>query len=278
MLVGEYTGAERWEDTLSRLMATHHTPVLGPWRLCYPPVMTPLIGVTTSAERTAKGVDRAFLNASYVRAVERAGGIPVLLTPYHSPAALDALWEGLHGILLTGGGDIAPERFHELPHPETTLVSPERDVLELDLVTCRAIDEGKPLLAICRGLQVLNVALNGSLHQHVPAVFGATPSHAQDEARSARTHAVTVDGGSRLARVVGGTNLRVNSFHHQAIHKLGEGLEAVAWADDELIEAVELPGARGFVLAVQWHPEELVDDDEAARRLFQALIDAASRR
>jgi putative glutamine amidotransferase len=123
--------------------------------------MAPLIGVTTSAERTSKGVDRAFLNASYVRAIERAGGIPVLLTPYHSPGAVGALWERLDGILLTGGGDIAPERFHESPHPETTLISPERDVLELDLVTRRAIDEGKPLLAICRGLQVLNVALDG---------------------------------------------------------------------------------------------------------------------
>jgi putative glutamine amidotransferase len=240
--------------------------------------MAPLIGVTTSAERTSKGVDRAFLNASYLRAIERAGGIPVLLTPYHSPSAVGALWERLDGILLTGGGDVGPERFHETSHPETTLVSPERDVLELDLVTRRAIDEGKPLLAICRGLQVLNVALDGSLHQHVPDVFGTTLRHAQDEARSARTHAVSVDTGSQLARVVGGTELRVNSFHHQAINKLGAGIEAVAWSDDKLIEAVELPGARGFLLAVQWHPEELVDDDEAARRLFQALIDAAARR
>jgi putative glutamine amidotransferase len=87
-----------------------------------------------------------------------------------------------------------------------------------------------------------------------------------------------MEAGSQLARVVGGTELRVNSFHHQAINKLGEGLEAVAWSDDKLIEAVELPGAPGFLLAVQWHPEELVDDDEAARRLFQALIDAAAGR
>src|SRR5688572_9480668 len=229
--------------------------------------MTPLIGVTTSAERTPKGVDRAFLNASYVRAIQQAGGIPLLLTPYHSPAALSALWERLDGILLTGGGDIAPERFGEAPHAETSLISPERDALELDLVTRRAIDDGKPLLAICRGLQVLNVALNGSLHQHVPDVFGPTPSHAQVEARSARTHAVSADANSRLARVVGSSELRVNSFHHQAINRLGDGLEAVAWADDKVIEAVELPGARGFVLGVQWHPEELVEEDDAARRL-----------
>ena len=241
--------------------------------------MAPLIGVTTSAERTAKGVDRAFLNAAYIRAVERAGGVPVLLTPFHSPAALDALWPRLDGILLTGGGDIAPARFDETAHPETSLISEERDALELDLVTRRAVDEGVPLLAICRGLQILNVALNGSLHQHVPHEFGATVKHSQPDARNARTHGVRVEPGSLLARVTGATDLRVNSFHHQAINKRGDGLEAIAWADDKLVEAVELPGARGFVLAVQWHPEELVEEDEAARRLFEALVrEAATRR
>ena len=240
--------------------------------------MAPLIGVTTSAERTAKGVDRAFLNAAYIRAVERAGGVPVLLTPFHSPAALDALWPRLDGILLTGGGDIAPARFDETAHPETSLISEERDALELDLVTRRAVDDGVPLLAICRGLQVLNVARNGSLHQHVPDVFGVTPNHAQPDARAVRSHAVTVEPGSVLARVCAATDLRVNSFHHQAIKELGDGLKAVAWAEDKLIEAVELPGARGFVLAVQWHPEELVEEDEAARRLFEALVREAGAR
>jgi len=240
--------------------------------------MAPLIGVTTSAERTPKGVDRAFLNAAYVRAIERAGGVPLLLTPFHSPEAIEALWPRLDGILLTGGGDIAPARFTREPaHPETSLISEERDVLELDLVTRRAVDEGVPLLAICRGLQVLNVALNGTLHQHVPDVFGAQLNHAQEDKRSARTHDVSVAAGSRLAGVVRRRDLRVNSFHHQAINRLGQGLEATAWSDDKLIEAVELPTAKGFVLAVQWHPEELVDEDEAAQRLFAALIDAAKR-
>ena len=237
----------------------------------------PLIGVTTSCERTSKNVDRAFLNASYVRAVERAGGIPLLLTPYHSPEAIETLWPHLGGILLTGGGDVEPSRFHEAPHPETSLVYAERDVLELDLVTKRAVHEGTPLLAICRGLQVLNVALNGTLHQHVPDVYGATPVYAQEEARRERTHAVTIAGESALAGISGDTALAVNSFHHQAIKDLGEGLTPVAWADDKLIEAVEMPDAPGFLLGVQWHPEELVDVDAAARRLFEALVDAARR-
>ena len=235
----------------------------------------PKIGITTSSERTPKGVQRACLNASYIRAIERAGGLPILLTPYHSPATLAPLWQELDGVLLTGGGDVAPARFGETAHDKTALVSEERDALELDHVTRRAVDEGVPLLAICRGLQVLNVALDGTLHQHVPDVYGTTPAHEQPEARSARTHGVRIEAGSLLARVAGVTELRVNSFHHQAINKLGPGLKAVAWADDTLIEGVELPGAPGFVLGVQWHPEELIDEDPAARQLFAALVDAA---
>jgi putative glutamine amidotransferase len=235
----------------------------------------PLIGITTSAERTDRGVDRAFLNAAYIRAVERAGGVPVLLTPFHSPASLARL--PVDGVLLTGGGDIDPARFGEARHPKTDLISAERDALELDRVTRQAIDAGLPLLAICRGLQVVNVALNGTLHQHVPDAFGDTIAHGQVGPRREPTHEVTVEPGSLLAGLAGRERLAVNSFHHQAIKDLGEGLRPVAWADDKVIEAVELPGARGFVLAVQWHPEDLVEHDPAARRLFAALVEAAAR-
>jgi putative glutamine amidotransferase len=238
----------------------------------------PVIGVTTSAERTPKGVERAFLNAAYMRAVERAGGVPLLLTPYHSPAALARFGELVDGVLLTGGGDIDPSRWAEARHEKTALVSAERDELELERVTRQAIDAGTPLLAICRGLQVVNVALDGTLHQHVPDAFGESIAHSQEGARSDASHEVTVEPGTLLASLAGGDRLRVNSFHHQAINKLGDGLEPVAWSEDKLIEAVELPGARGFVLAVQWHPEELVDHDPAALRLFQALVDAARSR
>ena len=238
----------------------------------------PIIGVTTASHVSEKGVHRAHLNASYIRAVERAGGVPLLLTPYHSPEALARFGEQISGILLTGGGDIDPVRFGEAAHPKTDLISLERDELELERVTRQAIDTGLPLLAICRGLQVVNVALNGTLHQHVPDAFGDHIAHDQPGARSDRTHEVTIEGGTLLARVAGGERLRVNSFHHQAINELGKGLRPVAWAEDKVIEAVEMPGARGFVLAVQWHPEELVEDDPAALRLFRSLVDAASRR
>src|SRR5437868_15236891 len=118
---------------------------------------SPIIGVTTSSERTDKGVERAFLNASYIRAVERAGGVPLLLTPYHSAEALARFASHVDGLLLTGGGDIEPSRFGETAHPKTDLISVERDELELERVTRQAVDSGLPLFAICRGLQVLNV-------------------------------------------------------------------------------------------------------------------------
>ena len=238
----------------------------------------PIIGVTTSCERTEKGVDRAFVNAAYIRAIERAGGVPLLLTPYHSAAALARFATQIGGLLLTGGGDIDPARFGEPRHDKTDLISAERDELELRHLTRQAIDDGVPLLAICRGLQVVNVARNGTLHQHVPDVFGEDIAHSQPGARSDQTHDVNIDPGSMLATVAGAEHLRVNSFHHQAIKELGDGLRPVAWADDKVIEAAELPGARSFMLAVQWHPEELVDSDPAALRLFEALVAAARER
>jgi putative glutamine amidotransferase len=238
----------------------------------------PIIGVTTSSERTDKGVDRAFLNAAYIRAVERAGGVPLLLTPYHSSDAVHQLATHIEGLLLTGGGDIDPVHFGESRHAETDLVSAERDELELRQVTRQAIDTGVPLLAICRGIQVVNVALNGTLHQHVPDGFGEEIAHSQGGARSDRTHDVVIEPGSLLSTLVGTERLPVNSFHHQAIKDLGDGLRPVAWAEDKVIEAVELPGTRGLVLGVQWHPEELIEQDPAALRLFQALVEAARRR
>jgi putative glutamine amidotransferase len=238
----------------------------------------PIIGVTTSSERTDKGVDRACLNAAYIRAVERAGGVPLLLTPYHSSDAVHQLATHIEGLLLTGGGDIDPRHFGESRHAKTELVSAERDELELRQVTRQAIDTGVPLLAICRGIQVVNVALNGTLHQHVPDGFGEEIAHSQGGGRSDRTHDVVIEPGTLLSTLVGTERLRVNSFHHQAIKDLGAGLRPVAWAEDKVIEAVELPGARGFVLGVQWHPEELIEQDPAALPLFEALVEAARRR
>jgi putative glutamine amidotransferase len=242
-------------------------------------VPAPLIGVTTSIT-VGEYPERAYVNSAYLRAVEQAGGIPVLLAPQLSPAAREALWGRIDGLVLTGGGDVEPARFGEATtHPRTTLVSAERDALELELVD-RALRDDVPMFAICRGLQVLNVALGGSLHQHLPDVFGTKVEHTQKkETRDLATHDVKVQTeGTRLGTIVGGPELRVNSYHHQAVARVGQSLREVAWAPDNVIEALEHDDRRRFVVAVQWHPEELVGHDAAARALFTAIVDAARSR
>ncbi|HEY3190092.1 MAG TPA: gamma-glutamyl-gamma-aminobutyrate hydrolase family protein [Solirubrobacteraceae bacterium] len=239
----------------------------------------PLIGVTMATTPDATSDEtppRAWLNNAYLRAVQQGGGIPVLLPPHLDGRALDALWSRLDGILLTGGADVAPARFTEdPPHPTVYGVSTARDGLEIE-VTERALHDGRPLLAICRGIQVLNVALGGSLYQDIASETGSAIVHGQTGPRDRPTHPVKVMGeGTRLGATLGASEVDVNSFHHQAIRRLGRGLREVAWAPDGIIEGVELPDSRALVLGVQWHPEELVGHDAAARSLFRALAAAA---
>lgn len=240
-------------------------------------VSRPLIGVSTSIT-VGEYPERAYVNSAYLRAIEQAGGIPVLLPPQLSAAARDTLWQRLDGLVLTGGGDVEPARFGEPPHASTALVSPERDALELDLVD-RAMRDEVPLFAICRGVQVVNVALGGTLHQHIPDAVGGTVQHSQSEPRHVATHPVKLlTEGTRLGEILGTPELAVNSFHHQALHRLGRGLRDVGWAPDQVIEALEHEDRRRFVVGVQWHPEDLVSHDGAARALFAAVVDAARGR
>jgi putative glutamine amidotransferase len=237
----------------------------------------PLIGLSTSVT-VGTEPERAYTNAAYIRAVQQAGGVPVLLPPQLDADSLDVLWSRLDGIVLTGGGDIDPRRFGETPHASVYDVSAARDDLELTL-SRRSVEDDVPLLAICRGVQVLNVALGGTLYQDIPSDIPGSLLHSQKAPRMEPTHPVKVMGeGTRLGAIAGAPELAVNSMHHQAIRTLGEGLRDVAWAPDGVIEAVELPGDDRFVLGVQWHPEELVGHDDAARRLFAAAVDAARRR
>ena len=237
-----------------------------------------LIGVTTSTtpdDFTGSTPPRAWLNNAYLRAVQQAGGIPILLPPHVDEHALDALWSRLDGILLTGGGDIDPERFEEARHATVADVSDARDRLEIE-VTERALHERRPLLAICRGIQVLNVALGGSLYQDIASETGSTIAHSQIGPRDRPTHAVKVMGeGTRLGATLGALEVEVNSMHHQAIKRLGRGLREVAWAPDGIIEGIEMPDAPALVLGVQWHPEELTAHHLAARNLFRTLVTAA---
>jgi putative glutamine amidotransferase len=235
----------------------------------------PLIGLTVSTTVDAYP-ERAYTNAAYIGAVQRAGGVPVLLPPQLVGEARDALWGRLDGLLLTGGGDVDPARYGQPPHATVCEVSAARDDLELDL-TRRALAEDVPLLAICRGIQVLNVALGGTLVQDIASAIGSLIRHSQKDQRHVPTHAVKVEAGSRLADMLGCAALEVNSLHHQSIDRPGTGLRVVAHAPDGVAEGAEVP-AHPFAIAVQWHPEELVGHDAGARHLFDALVNAARRR
>src|SRR4051812_38562476 len=201
----------------------------------------------------------------YVDGVTRAGGVPLVLPivdPDDVPIALDAV----DGLVLTGGGDVDPARYAQAAHEETSLVDDARDAFDLRVVT-EAIDRRLPLLAACRGMQVVNVALGGSLVQHLP-------EHRQFERFTEGVHEVTVEAGSRLAKVLGTDRLRVNSLHHQAVCDAAPGLRAVAWATDGTVEAVERDDDAPL-LAVQWHPE-LMEDDPVQQELFRELVRLAT--
>ena len=244
--------------------------------------LKPLIGVTTSEVRLAEQVDptpqgepprrEMALGMTYLKAIEAAGGLPVVMPPLELEA-VEPLLDRLGGICLSGGPDLDPAAYHERRHPELGPVEPELDRFELELAR-RADARGLPILALCRGLQALNVARGGTLHQHLPDRPGVTIAHRQSEPGQAVTHGVTISPASRLAATMRRRRARVNSFHHQAIHELGAGLRAVAWSPDGVIEGVEAPG-RAFALGVQWHAECLTDRSEHFA-LFSALVAAAA--
>jgi len=243
----------------------------------------PLIGVTTSEVRFAERISQTpqadpprremALGLTYLRAIETAGGIPLVMPPLELEA-IEPLLGRLSGLCLSGGPDLDPETYDERPHPQLGPIEPDLDRFELELAR-RADTRGLPVLAICRGMQALNVARGGSLHQHLPDRPGVTIDHRQSEPGEQTVHDVAIAAGSRLARTMRTRTSAVNSFHHQAIHRIGNGLRAVAWSPDGVIEAVEAPG-RDFAIGVQWHAESLVARREHAA-LFAGLVDAAMR-
>lgn len=248
----------------------------------------PLIGVTVSEIRAKEDAQRVphgeptqtemTLGLAYMRAVELAGGLPVALPPL-ATGNVDRLLDHLSGLLLTGGPDVDPSCYGAEPHAELGPTDSAVDVFEIAL--CRRADRrGLPILGICRGAQVLNVARQGTLHQHLPDLLSGVDAqtraveHRQLEPGDRTTHEVRVAPDSGLAQTTGGGPVNVNSFHHQAIDRLGLDLRAVAWAKDGVIEAIE-DDRRGFLLGVQWHAETLVGEaDQLA--LFERLVETAS--
>jgi putative glutamine amidotransferase len=214
-----------------------------------------VIVAVASPRRTDDGRERVALNSAYVSALVRARLVPVIVAPILDPERAPDILDHVRGLVLTGGDDVDPARYHAVPHPKLGTVDPARDAVELALIA-GAYERGLPILAICRGIQLLNVALGGTLYQDLPS---ERPSAIQHSGPGAH-HPLRVEPGTRAYRAVGAPSLTVNSRHHQAIRDLAPGLRATAWASDELIEAVESTnGARPWTLAVQWHPEDDVE-------------------
>jgi len=236
----------------------------------------PRIAVT-GVIRDWDGQPRAGVNANYVRAVLAAGGLPIIFVPDLSRDETVELFGDCDGLLLTGGEDVDPARYGAAPHPKLGTIDTRRDENELALITeARARD--LPILGICRGIQVLNVAFGGTLIQDLPTQRPGAIDHDPPTGRDVRSHRISVTEHSRLAEILGEVEFDANSFHHQAIDRIGEGLTVTAVAPDGVVEGVESTDAHEWIAAVQWHPEELVHQPDAAElRLFAALITAARR-
>lgn len=212
---------------------------------------------------------------TYVAALRRAGARPVLLTgPEPEPAA--EVLAPFAGLMLAGGGDVDPLRYASWQDERVYGVEPDRDELELALVAA-AVDAGIPILAICRGAQVVNVAFGGTLHQHLPGALGRG-AHGDPTSGVLVTHGVQVTPGSRLEEAVGAKRLgSCTSIHHQGIDRVGDGLVAVGWSDDGLVEALEPAEGTGWLVAVQWHPEITAASDAEQQALFNAFAHQARR-
>lgn len=233
--------------------------------------MRPLIGISSYG----RGGERQTFSipCEYVDVVQLAGGVPLVLPPVASevPEGLDAV----SALILPGGGDVDPSQYGGGHHEALYGISAERDRFELALARAALQRRDLPLLCVCRGMQLLNVALGGDLIAHIPDAFGETVAHRAPHLKPSQ-HRVRIDPTSRLAALLGVTELSVQSIHHQAVGRLGAGLRAVAWADDGVVEAVEST-EHPFVIAVQWHPELDALSDARPLRLFEEVVARAAR-
>jgi putative glutamine amidotransferase len=243
--------------------------------------MSPLIGLTCGRLSTDTGSVRHYQNESYVDAVTAAGGVPILVPLVMESDLLRDLYQRLDGLLLTGGGDLYPVRYGQARHPKTANQDARRDQVELEL-TRWAVADGLPVLGICRGIQTLNVALGGTLIQDIPSQVDGALVHPYQtgNSRDYLAHPVTLVPDSLVARLLaagldGDHTLLVNSMHHQAVREPAPDCVITACAPDGVVEAIERQES-GFVLGLQWHPEEMVTRYPLMRRLFQGFVEAAA--
>ncbi|HLL97842.1 MAG TPA: gamma-glutamyl-gamma-aminobutyrate hydrolase family protein [Rubrobacteraceae bacterium] len=247
--------------------------------------MAPVIGVTATLRQDEDSVAQRplgrFVRADldYVEGVAEAGGLPVVLPPVGGAQEAEVLLGGLDGLLLSGGSDLDPGYYGEEAVPELGVTVPERDAFEITLVE-HALRRGIPIFGICRGMQVLNVALGGTLFQDLPSQMDHSVllGHRQETPKWQPTHEVAVDAGSQVAGIMGTGELKVNSYHHQAIKDLASGLVVVAHAPDGVVEAVEWRDlSQRWLVGVQWHAEAMRDAAPQHRKLFEAHVSAAKR-
>ena len=245
--------------------------------------MRPLIGISCSMGQAIYSMTQDNvpqlqhrLGDSYVKAIVQAGGIPVILPNSTDLSCVEEIAAGLDGFLLSGGGDVDPALFGERATAQLGTVTPRRDDFELALARYVMNETDKPVLGICRGIQVMNVAMGGTLHIDLPA-DGKLSHSLTMYPRNVRTHNVTIVPETRMEEIMAGREGRVNSFHHQAIRDTADCFIVSAWSsDDHVVDAVELPGER-FVMGVQWHPEELTEFPEA-RILFQRFVEESAKK
>ena len=237
--------------------------------------MPPVIGITTNQSKNANGQPTIMLMQSYVNAVMQAGGVPVLIPSQIADEGWTEVYSRLDGILFSGGGDIGIEFAPGEPHPRIDDVDLARDSIELKLVQAAASD-GKAFLGICRGCQVMNVALGGTLYTHIPDQLPNALDHSYPgNMRTVLVHEIKIEEGTRLAEIFGDPIIRVNSLHHQGLRAVAPSLRVAGHAPDGLVEAVELSD-HPFGLAVQWHPEWLMDQ-ESTRNLFKKFVETAGK-
>jgi putative glutamine amidotransferase len=237
--------------------------------------MQPVIGITTFEGTNPDGLPTSLLLQAYIHAIMQAGGVPVMIPSMLAEQGWDVLYGRLDGILFSGGGDIAPEYYHGENHQRVAGIDPLRDTIEFNLLRA-VVDDGKPFLGICRGIQTVNVGLGGTLYEHLGEQFRGEIDHTYPSTmRTTLVHEVKIEEGTRIAEAVGEPVLKVNSLHHQGIRDVAPGLRVTGYAPDGLVEAVELPD-HPFGLAVQWHPEWMTDQ-LSTRKLFKAFVEAAEK-
>jgi putative glutamine amidotransferase len=235
----------------------------------------PVIGITGAYVNHNKFSEGLYVHHDYHKAVVSAGGLPIVI-PYTNPELAIETLKLCDGVILSGGEDVDPQFYGQEPHPQIGPTIPERDLFEITIVK-HVIENNIPLLAICRGVQILNVALGGTLIQDIPSQVEQCIKHAQIVERSRDSHGVTILEDSQLFQIFGTNKLRVNSLHHQALDVIADDLRVVAYSSDGIVEAVEYKQPSTFTVGVQWHPESMASTNPYMKSLFTEFIKSISK-